>query len=202
MLKVRSKQVNIADVNHFRALCQLEQCKSMANSQALAVAAASIVGLTDSPQGRNPFFAAAALIRIQQRRKIVETNLGLAASQCEGLDRDFPSIPMYRESLASTLLARGQLRLDTNRVEAEKDFVRSRTLLEQLAKKNDALPALWEDLGRSCGGLGLLTRFAGNEPEANKRFKEAADAFDRAVEQSPDNARLRRWRKELADLAR
>jgi serine/threonine-protein kinase len=139
-----------------------------------------------------------------ERRANAETNLGAAAVQWEGLAKNYPRVPMYRESLAVAYLARGEIRADAGRPdEARADFDKARTLLEEWVKEYPDLPAARGDLGRAYAGLGRLARQAGDKAEADRRFAEAVASLDAAVERSPDHARDRRSLEEVrAERAR
>jgi serine/threonine-protein kinase len=132
-------------------------------------------------------------VKTPERRANAEKNLGAAATQWEGLARDYRRVPMYRESLALAYQARGELRAEDRRAdEARADFDKSRTLLEEYVKDYPDLPGARGELGRTYLGLGRLDRLAGNGAEAARWFGLAAEALGKAVEQSPDNARDRR----------
>jgi serine/threonine-protein kinase len=137
-------------------------------------------------------------VKTPERRENAEKNLGATAVQWDGLAKNYPKVPMYRESLAVAYLTRGELRADGGRADAAReDFEKSRQLLEEWVKEFPDLPGARGDLGRTYAGLGRLARLAGNQAEADRWFAEAVAALDGAVERSPDNARDRRSLEEV-----
>jgi serine/threonine-protein kinase len=192
------------------AITERESDRLDAARSAHAEAIKQLQGLVDRrPVGLNQadalhFMAACRLeqcrtwVRTPQRWANAETNLGAAATQWEGLAKNYPKVPMYRESLAEALLARAELRADGNRPdEAGADFEKARQLLEEWVKEYPDLPGARADLGRVYAGLGRLARRTGNKDEADRWFGEAVAALDRAVTQSPNNARDRRTLEEV-----
>jgi serine/threonine-protein kinase len=134
-------------------------------------------------------------VKTPERRANAEKNLTAAATQWEILAKDYPGIPMYRESQAVAYQVRGELRADDKRpAEARADFEKSRGLLEEWVKEFPGLPGARGDLGRTYAGL---ARVAADREEAVRWYGRAADALGRAVELSPDNAQDRRSLKEV-----
>jgi hypothetical protein len=133
-----------------------------------------------------------------ERRANAEINAGAAALQWEGLARNYPGIPHYREWLGVAYQFRGQLRADAERFdEARADFDKSRQVLEELVKEFPQLPYNHGSLGRTYAGLARLARRSGNEAGAADWFAKAFDALRKAVEQSPDDAGERRSLEEV-----
>jgi serine/threonine-protein kinase len=136
--------------------------------------------------------------RTPERRANADRNLGAAAQQWEGLAKNHPKIPVFREALAFAHLIRGQLRAEDKRSdEARADLDEARKRYEELVKEFPQLPALRGDLGRTYAGLGRLARAEGDTAGAAGWLAKAAEALDKAVEQSPDNAQDRRSLQEV-----
>jgi eukaryotic-like serine/threonine-protein kinase len=133
-----------------------------------------------------------------ERRGNAEINAGAAALQWEGLAKNYPGIPLYREWLGAAYQFRGQLRAEAERLdEARADFEKSRQVLVELVKDYPQLPYNRGNLGRTYAGLARLARRAGNEAAAAEWFAKAADALRQTVEQSPDDANERRSLEEV-----
>ena len=128
-----------------------------------------------------------------ERRANAEKNLGAVITQWEGLAKDYPKVPAYRQSLAYAHLVRGEFLADANRPkEAQADFEKARQQFEELVKEFPQVPSDRGDLGRAFAGLGRLARAAGDKATAADWLGKAADALRQALEQSPDNAEDRR----------
>jgi eukaryotic-like serine/threonine-protein kinase len=160
--------------------------------------------LEKPPNGVNPFDVAhflahcrfeqsRTLAKLPDKQGLAETNFGKVADKWQSLAQDFPKIPMYRESQAAALLARGELRAENKQISAARaDLGKSRTLLEVLVKEYPDWPSLRGDLGRVYAALGRLARGEDQKAEAADWFAKAVETLGQAVEQSPDNAQNRR----------
>jgi serine/threonine-protein kinase len=133
-----------------------------------------------------------------ERRANAEINAGAAALQWEGLAKNYPGIPQYREWLGLAYQFRGQLRADADRFdEARADYDKSRRLLEDLVKEFPQLPYNRGLLGKTYAGLARLARRSGDEIGAADWFTKALAALRQTVEQSPDDAGERRTQEEV-----
>jgi serine/threonine-protein kinase len=131
--------------------------------------------------------------RTAERRAKAETNAGATAVVWEALAKKYPSVPTYREALASAYLVRGEVRAADNRpAVAREDFERSRALSGQLANEFPELPEYHVTLGRACAGLARLERSAGNRADAVRWYGRAEATAGKAVAQSPDGNTARR----------
>lgn len=163
LLQKRPARVVLSDILNFRAICRLEQARTLLK------------------------------VPDKQLREDAETNLGLAAEQWEGLATNYLWIPHYRERWAIALQTRGQLRLEDKRHDlARKDFEKSKEILDALVKAHGLQPAYRAELGKTYAGLGRLERALGNKNEAGLWFDEAVKELDVARKQAPDNAHHRR----------
>jgi hypothetical protein len=158
-----------ADILHTRARCMVEQCRTLAK------------------------------LPEPERRVTAETNLMLAARECENLAKGAPNVTAYREGQADAYLLHGLLREEDKdgRDAAWADFLKSQELLEQLVRESPDLPGNRGQLGRAYAGLARVERAKGNEDKATEWFLKAVASLSQAVAQSPDDVENRRSLKEV-----
>lgn len=167
LLSAKPKGVNDADVVFFRSECEIEQCQTWAK-----------IG------GENYLSSA-------------EANAGLAINKLVELARDYPALPMYRESLANAFRVRAELRLQRgNNLGAEEHLKTARELLVGLVRSYAVVPRLRGEMGKTLMTLGIAARRSGQR-DAEKLFVEAAVELNEAARISPDDNDLRQSLEEL-----
>jgi serine/threonine-protein kinase len=168
LLEKRPPRVVPSDILNFRALCWLEQARTL-------------MKLGDA-----------------QARATAETDLGKAAEQWETLASSYAWVPLYRERWANALRARGQLRLEDKRLEpARADLEQALKILDELVKTNPTQPSYRANLGQTHAAIGRLERAASRPAESIKAFAEADRELEQAVKQSPDHHRHQQALKEV-----
>ena len=170
MLDSKPKMVNEADVVHFMAECQIEQCKTWAKVS-------------------KPKFLASA-----------ETNAGVAINKLVDLVRAYPKVPIYSEALAQAYRVRGEMRLEGQNYQgAREHFLAAQKLLTLLVERHGRLPGPRGELGLTLMGLGKAARVLKDE-NAAAWFEQAAAELSSAVAQAPDEVQWLRALDELKDL--
>lgn len=155
--------VNVNDIKHFYASCQLEQFRTW-------------VKTGDDKRLQNADEGFTAVITTWQT-----------------LAENFPQVPMYRDSLGFALLVRGQLRAQgpTREAEALVDLEESRKLLENRVEESPDIPSPRGDLGRTYLALGRLAKKA-KDPAAEEWIRKAIESLEKSLSLSPDNVQDRK----------
>ena len=165
-----SASLNEADVVHFLAECQLEQCQTWAKID-------------------KPNFLANA-----------EKNAGVAINNLAKLAMNYSKLPTYQESFAKAYRVRGDLRIQgKNFAGAREHFLAAKEKLLELVNSHDQLPSLRCELAKTYGGLGTVARELGDE-DATRWLISAKTEIMNAIRISPDDAQFRSVFNDISSL--
>jgi serine/threonine protein kinase/tetratricopeptide (TPR) repeat protein len=161
--EAKPAKINEADINFFRAECQIEQAKTWAKIA-------------------KPRYVASA-----------KENMGQAINKLVQLSRTFPKIPVYQESVARAFRERGDVLIQMEDFAGARDhFQKAHDLLVALTTKYDQLPELHAELGKSYAGLGKAAQGL-KDGEHQKYYQQATLEIRKAIAIAPDDARFKQW---------